>query len=64
MTGNVECEWNCYAYHLCHGFQIVVDVVAGVAVYATLVGVGITDYREQIVGGILRVFVDALILYS
>lgn len=43
MSGNVEGQRYCYADHSGYGFQVVVDVVADIAVCASLIGSGITD---------------------
>lgn len=57
MTGNVEGERNCYTDHSGYGFQVVVDVVAYVAVSASLVGSGIADDGQQVVALVLGVLV-------
>lgn len=43
MAGDVEGQWDLDAYHLGYLFQIVVDVVAHVAVGASLVDTGVLD---------------------
>lgn len=59
VAGDVEGQRYCYTDHSGYGFQVVVDVIADIAVSATLIGPGITDDGEQvpafILGGICRV---------
>lgn len=43
MTGDVESQGDCDADHSGYAFQVVVDVVAGVAVGTALVDSGIAD---------------------
>lgn len=49
------------AYHLCYAFQVVVDVVSGIAVDASLVAAGVTDDGEQVIALVFRVFVHYLL---
>ena len=57
MAGNVEGQGDLDSYHVGYLFQVVVDVVAHVAVGASLVGTGVLDNGEQIVSGIFWVLV-------
>ena len=45
VAGDVESQWDLDSCHLGYLFQVVIDVVAHVAVGATLVGAGVLDYR-------------------
>ena len=58
MTGNVHCQGDVDADFLRNLLQGLIDVVTGVAVLVALVGRGALDYREQVLRGIFRVFVD------
>lgn len=58
MAGDIESQRDLDAYHLGCLFQIVIDVVAHVAVGTSLVGAWIPDDGEQIVGGVFRVLVE------
>lgn len=58
MAGDVESQRDLNTYHLGNLFQVVVDVVAHVAVSASLVGAWIPDDGEQIVGGVFRGLVE------
>lgn len=57
VAGDVEGQRNLDAYHLGNLFQIVVDVVTHVTIGASLVGTGIPDDGEQVIGGVLGVLV-------
>lgn len=57
MAGNIEGQRNCNADHSGYVFQIVVDVIAYVAVGASLVGAGITDDGQQVFAFVLCVLV-------
>ena len=43
MAGNVKGQRDCDTDHSGYGFQVVVDVIAYVAIGASLVGAGITE---------------------
>lgn len=58
MTCDVEGQRDGDTDHSGYAFQIVVDVVAGVSVGASLVDAGIADYGQKIVRGVFRVFVE------
>lgn len=58
MAGNVEGQRDLDAYHLGYLFQVVVDVVAYVAVGASLVGAGVLDDGEQVVGSVFGVPIE------
>ena len=57
VAGNVEGQRDCDADHSGYGFQVVVDVIAYVAVGASLVGAGITDDGQQVFAFVLGVLV-------
>ena len=58
VAGHVEGQRDRDSDHFGYAFEIVVDVVASVAVGVSLVGAGIADYRQKIVGGVFRVLVE------
>lgn len=58
VAGDVEGQGDLDSCHLGYLFQIVVDVVAHVTVGASLVGAGVLDDGELIVGGVLGVLVE------
>lgn len=55
---DVEGQRDCDVYLFGYSFQVVVDVVAGVAVGTARVDSGIADDGQQIVAGVLGVFVE------
>ena len=57
MAGNVEGQGDCYSDHSGNTFKAMVDVVAGVAVGATLVESGIADNGQQVVALVFEVLV-------
>ncbi len=57
MAGNVEGQRDCDTDHSGYGFQVVIDVVANVAVGASLVGAGITDDGQQVFAFVLWILV-------
>lgn len=58
MAGNVEGQRNCYANHPGNTFQTVIDIVASVAVSASLVESGIADDGQQVVAFVFGVLVE------
>ena len=58
VAGDVEGKRNLDAYHLGYHFQVVVDVVSHVSVGASLVGAGILDDGEQVVGGVFGILIE------
>lgn len=58
MSGDVHGQWDIDANHLGDGFQVVVDVVANVAVGASRVRVRISDDGHEVFSRVLRVFVE------
>lgn len=58
MAGNIEGQRDCYADHSGDTFQAVVDVVAGVAVGASLIETGIADDGQQVVAFVFGIFVE------
>ena len=58
VAGDVEGQRNLDSYHLGYLFQVVIDVVAHVAVGASLVGAGILDDRKQVIGCVLWILVE------
>ena len=58
VAGDVESQRYLDAYHLGYLFQVVIDVIAHVAVGVSLVGTGILDDGEQIVSGVFGVLVE------
>lgn len=58
MAGDVESQRNLDANHLGYYFQVVIDVVAHVAVGASLVGAGVLDDGEQVVGSVFGVPIE------
>lgn len=58
MAGHIEGEWNGDAHHVSNAFKVVIDVVAGVAVGASLVGACVADYRQQVDALVFGVFVE------
>lgn len=58
VASDVEGQRNLDSYHLGDLFQVVIDVVAHVAVGASLVGSGILDDGQQVVGGVLGILVE------
>lgn len=58
MTGNVHGQWDVDANHLCDCLQVVVDVVANVAVDTSWVRFRIGNYGHEVFGRILRVFIE------
>lgn len=57
MAGNVEGQRDSYADHSGYFLQAMIDVIAGVAVGASLVGAGITDDRQQVIALVFGVLV-------
>ena len=55
MARNVEGQRNQDAYHLGYLFQVVIYIIAHVAVGASLVSAGILDDGQQVVGGVLGI---------
>lgn len=58
MASDVEGQWDLDIYHLGYLLQVVVDIVAHVAVSASLVGAGIPDDGQYIVGGVFGIFIE------
>lgn len=58
VAGYVECQWDCYAYHLGYFLEVVVDVVAHVAVSAAFVEAGLAYDGEQVVAFVDGIFVE------
>ena len=57
MTGNIEGQRYVYTNHFCDSFQIMIDVIGGIAIGASLIDSVITYNWKQIVALILKVFV-------
>ena len=57
MAGDVESQRNLDANHLGYYFQVVIDVITDVTVGASLVGAGILDDGEQVIGSIFGILV-------
>lgn len=45
MTGNIEGQRYGYTNHFCDSFQVMVDIVTGIAIGASLVDSGVADDR-------------------
>jgi len=58
VAGDVEGQRDLDSYHLGYLFQVVVDVVAHVAVGASLVSAGVLDDGQQVVGGVFGIFIE------
>ena len=58
MTGNIEGQRYAYTNYFCDSLQIMVDVIGGIAIGASLIDSVITYDWKQIVALILRVFVE------
>ena len=58
MTSDVKGQRDLDSYHLGYLLQVVVDVVAHVAVSTSLVGTGILDDGQQVVGGVFGILVE------
>ena len=58
VAGDVEGQRHCHAHHAGYAFQVVVDVVADVAVGASLVGADVADDGEQEIAFVLGIFVE------
>mgnify|MGYP007059014896 CR=1 FL=1 len=58
MTSNVEGQRDCDSDHSGDAFQTVVDVVAGVAVGASLVESGISDDGQKVITLVFGILVE------
>ena len=58
VAGYVEGQGDCDADHFGYSFQVMVDVIAGITIGASLVDSGISDDGQQVVAGILGVLVE------
>ena len=58
MAGDVEGQGDCHTDHFGYFFEIVVDIVAHVAIDAPFVGAGVADYGKEIVAPVFEVFIE------
>ncbi len=61
VAGHIQSKRNAYPGHRAYSLEIVVDVVAQVAVVVAFVAFVNVEYRQQIVGGIHRIFIEYLL---